>query len=765
MNPLFDNIVKHNLFPVYPLVEFGKYPRIEWIEGQNKHYKKDIEDLGEYVTRISSSGKEVSEILTGYTISLGEESNILVVDLDNHNDGINGVENFKNIVKDLGIKPEDLATLTVSTPRKGYHLYFKYKDGLKTGANGDLGIDLKVTGAIVGGGSVVNVELKEGEDPTRYIQYKTLNKRRRKNKNSFRGKYTVVRDLPIIELPEPLYNWLINTFGAADNTKKKIKKTRSTSSTYFEPVATGSRNVTAFKFLNSITRNNMIQQPENMKAILKMFCNQYMEEPLDDKEINTIVDQVAGYLNPWYCNDKGRVIIGSLMKEFKLNHECYAKGSLIYVYDPNEGFYKTMDKYDLNAWYNDHVKDEDINTNKQKNFRETVLDNIPVVVDTFDFDNNYICCKNGIFDIKNKKIISYDPKYKLDSKFNGNYIEDREEYKIKFENSKFKKFIESIVEPDSVRTLQQIFGLVLCPNSAKVNKCVLLVGDGSNGKSTLFEIMEHMLIDKEEHISRLSVNDIGGEFSLSACEGKRLNVCRDDESRRFSERAFKSLICGEPVAVNRKFQDIKNIRFNLLWIAGFNRLPSTSDKSYGWFRRQLLLVFNHTFGTQDEIDRGVATHLKIIGIDEEIKANEMDIVINWAIDGLIDLIENCDWNVYKSEKMIQDLKEYQEDCDSTVRFFNTCCMKSMGSYVRQGDLYKYYCAWCDEQGIPKQYIPRDAEFRKSIKGNFKIETDKKGGYAVYKDLRYIVQHVNSGVPAEDPSIKRKLKKLKDEIKM
>lgn len=766
MKDLFKFVDKHNLFPIYPLVAYGKHPRIEWKKDQNKLYREDILELTDYVTRTSSSGKEVNEILTGYSIRIGDESNIIVVDLDNHVTGINGVENFKQIVQDIGLKPEDLETFTVATPRKGYHLYFKYRDGLKTGANGELGIDLKATGIIAGAGSIVNVELKEGEDSEKYTEYSELNnnKKRRKNKNSFRGKYTVVRDLPIIDMPEPLYNWLIETFGTKYNNKKKVKKKNTKLSPFFEPVGTGSRNDTLFKFLNSITRNNMIQQADCMKAVATMYCNQYMKDPLDDKEITTIVDQMVGYLSPWYCNDKGRVIIGSLMKEFKASNECYSKGTLIYVYDPEEGFYKTMDKYDLNAWYNDHVNDTDINTNKQKSFRETVIDNIPFVVDTFDFDNNYICCQNGIFDIRNKKLMPYDSKYKLDTKFNGDYMEDREEYKRMYEGSKFKKFIESIVEPDSVRTLQQIFGLVLCPNSAKINKCVLLLGEGSNGKSTLFEIMENLVIDKDEHISRLSVNDIGGEFALSACEGKRLNVCRDDESRRFSERAFKSLVCGEPVAVNRKFQDIKNIRFNLLWIAGFNRLPSTGDKSYGFFRRQILLAFDHTFGTQEEIDRGIATHLKILGIDEEIKANEMNIVLNWAIDGLIDLIENCNWNIYKSKKMIQDLQDYQEECDSTLEFFNECCLKVTGKQVTQKDLYNHYCAWCDDQNIPKEFRTSRNEFRKSIKG-LNVQSEKINGQATYIDLGYMVDNINSGIPINDPNTKNLMNRVNQQIKM
>lgn len=119
---------------------------------------------------------------TGANVGVGcKASGLLVVDLDRHHDDSNGVETFSRLCHEHGQAWP--ATLTVVTPRRGLHLYFwaprERSLGNSSGRLGP-GIDTRGPGdGTTDGGYVVG--------PTSIWGGRT---------------YDIVRDLPIIDLPQ-----------------------------------------------------------------------------------------------------------------------------------------------------------------------------------------------------------------------------------------------------------------------------------------------------------------------------------------------------------------------------------------------------------------------------------------------------------------------------------------------------------------------------------------------------------------------------------
>ena len=87
-------------------------------------------------------------------------------------------------------KKKAFNTFTVKTPNGGLHLYFKYREGLKSDSNNKLSIDLKTSGGLI----VAPGSIRKMKDGT----YKT---------------YTVYKDVEIQEIPEGLFNELLKYFG------------------------------------------------------------------------------------------------------------------------------------------------------------------------------------------------------------------------------------------------------------------------------------------------------------------------------------------------------------------------------------------------------------------------------------------------------------------------------------------------------------------------------------------------------------------------
>ena len=75
--------------------------------------------------------------------------------------------------------------------------------------------------------------------------------------------------------------------------------------------------------------------------------------------------------------------------------------------------------------------------------------------------------------------------------------------------------------------LQKCLGYTLCKNSRR-HKAFFLVGDGSNGKSTLLDMVKEML--GEENISNLSLLDLEHSFRPAELEHKLANIGDDISS-------------------------------------------------------------------------------------------------------------------------------------------------------------------------------------------------------------------------------------------
>lgn len=704
------------LLPLLPTFNGDKFSVIPYKKGENEVIKtiEELETLEEWFEYKNKKGESKKGKITGAVMLTGEVSNIIVVDLDrNHGDKkVDGLNNYKSLIDSLDMSDEDkdkaFNTFTVLTPSGGLHLYFKYRKGFKSDSNSHQGIDLKTDGgAIMLPGSM-----------------------RKDSKNL----YTIRKDTNIEEMPEPLFNKLLEWFGKKQSEEKTKQKSKSQkkNNNYYTVKNEGERDESLFKYLCRMIK--YIKNPEELFELGKMYNQCYLDPPLEQNLVNQKVEQALGYIIKPYCNDYGKIIEGSLVKHILNNNPSYVKGTMLYMYDSKEGIYTYKDDKDLQElYYESVINDEDIKDAKARSFVKTIFGVTKRYIDTFDYENRYIACKNGIIDSKTGSLLDFDPKYKLDCKFNANYIEDRNEYKNKFDNSKFKTFLKDILSEDTIITLQEAWGTILCPNSTKVQRCFIYKGEGSNGKSSLFDIQEALLMDKDRSICGISLGAFEKEFILSMAEGKRMNVVRDDVfDYKNTQALFKSCVCGEDVTVNRKNKDYARMRFNIAWFYGLNKMPITQDKSFGFFRRPILIPFNVRFGSQKDVLEGKADKEAIPGIVEDIIKNEMDIVFNWAYEGLQRLMINK-WKITESQEILSEMENYREESDSVYKFYKERLVKTSGSKILASSLYTSYENYCKSEKInPVNTI----NFGRQIE-SFGHKKYKSGGSKVFKDLDYI----------------------------
>lgn len=692
-----ETIKQKNLFPIVPLVNYSKIPKVSWTKEENQI--KSIKDIES--TNIKN--------ITGYSLICGAKSNIMVIDIDiNHGDEVNGAESFKEFIKDLPKedRKQILSTFIVKTPRGGNHLYFKYKKGLKSKANYIQGVDIRTDGGlIVIPNSKVRIENK-------VKVYETVNQNE------------------ILEMPQSLFD----KFIALDKKlkAKQLKESTSKEIPSNETYKQGARNQELFKEVISIISKSSIRDTRTITGIARglnlLKCNPSLEE----REVNTIVSSILQRLNPQYCDEKGNINNWRLVQKVLEDRPSYVKGNLWFIYDDKKGFYDYLEPREIQKSYFGYaIKDTDRTANKSKNFTDLLMLNAENAKDTYD-EKVYVNCSNGVIDINSNKIMPHDPKYKLQVQFNANYMKG---WKEQFEKSRFKQFLETTLDKEDIKTMQQAFGLFLSPHAREVEKVFLFKGSGSNGKSVMFDIMES-LIDKK-YISGVGLGDFGHEFIISMLEGKHANIVRDDDFERTIHKHFKSIATGEEVSVNRKNKDFTRLAFNVTMFFGLNGLPNSKDKSFGFFRRPIIIQFDNTFGTQKEVEEGKVKYLKDPTISKDIIEKELDIVFNWAYEGL-QMVKSNHWSIDQSKKSIEEMEQYREDTDTVYAFYRNCITKMLNNKILAKKLYNDYLNFCNENCID---IPVSmTTFGKQIKSYGIVRKKTNQGFC-YLDITTDLQRV------------------------
>lgn len=195
----------------------------------------------------------------------------------------------------------------------------------------------------------------------------------------------------------------------------------------------------------------------------------------------------------------------------------------------------------------------------------------------------------------------------------------------------WKSFLKQVLPEKNSRLLLQMFlGLTTMNRremGAKVENCLALYGNGSNGKSVINDVVRGVY--GAENISTMGIGAIlkdGDEGMRARCQlvGKYINYSGEVSERELfgKEAAFKSYISGEEQHARFLRGNVFTIT-NVPWqIFNFNNLPATSDKSYGFFRRFLYLIFNET----------IPEHLQNKSLGEELK-EEYPGILNWIVRG------------------------------------------------------------------------------------------------------------------------------------
>jgi putative DNA primase/helicase len=273
---------------------------------------------------------------------------------------------------------------------------------------------------------------------------------------------------------------------------------------------------------------------------------------------------------------------------------------------------------------------------------------------------------------------------------------------------------------DYILLLQQWLGYLLRPD-LRLQKFLLCVGEGANGKTVFSEVVQALV--GRENCSQVPISRFGNPFALIGTLGKILNVTTEGVGmiEEVAETTLKSFTSGDRMSFERKFKDEVSDTPTAKVMICTNDLPRFNDKSQAIWRRILLVPFDKTIAEEQQVDT-LANDLK----------KELPGLLNWAIEGLRKLNTAGRFTMPENSKSM--LEEYRRDSNPARAYLlENYQLSNNGEYVGCETLYNDYKTYCDNKG----YRPlADRTFGKEVHRAFPGIERKRPGSGNSRDWMY-----------------------------
>jgi putative DNA primase/helicase len=287
--------------------------------------------------------------------------------------------------------------------------------------------------------------------------------------------------------------------------------------------------------------------------------------------------------------------------------------------------------------------------------------------------------------------LPHDPKYNFAYKLSYDYDENAQA-------PIFNKFLAtSLKDMELINVISEFLGFVLDRNSKNYEKALFLLGDGSNGKSTLINIIKSLF--GYSNISTVELSEMSNAQMVALMDSKLLNISADASRKGLDTAIFKKLITGEPVQAKHVFKNPFSIENLPKQIVAMNKLPlNGGDNSYGFYRRLLIIPFSVKIEEKD----------KDYDLESKIIRQELPAVLNFAIQGMLRLKSQGQFT--KAKAMNNALTAYKESSNYVELFIEEEQYIAVDESTKKGTsiakLYDDYKAWCTSLG----YNPYSATY-------------------------------------------------------
>lgn len=431
-----------------------------------------------------------------------------------------------------------------------------------------------------------------------------------------------------------------------------------------------SRNQSLFNYILVLQQHGL--NKDEIRKTIKVINKYILENALSDKEIDTITRDEA-FSDEIFFGEKGQFyhdLFGNYLLTnahvLNINNQCH-------IYTKNHMY-----------------------SNKVDDFERIMLGKIPKLKDTqrkevYKYmalqcqkegsfaDPKFIALKDSILDLETKQELPYSPNIVINNRI-------KYEYKADAYHELMDKTLNKVCCNDKqIRCLlEEMLGYTLYrANTMQV--AFILTGEGSNGKSTILNLVKKLL--GKENYTSLDLRELEENFKPAELYNKLANL-GDDISAKYLENSsvFKKCVTGESFMVAYKYGQPFELESYATQIFCANELPQVSDKSDGFMRRIVIVPFNAKFSKSDpDYDPFIESKL--------LTDEAMQYLLKISIEGLMRVITNKEFS--KSDVGEQEKQQYMKLNNNVLEWLDT---EPKIENESVNDVYRAYQVWCANNG-------------------------------------------------------------------
>jgi putative DNA primase/helicase len=331
----------------------------------------------------------------------------------------------------------------------------------------------------------------------------------------------------------------------------------------------------------------------------------------------------------------------------------------------------------------------------------------------FDTIHNGINCISG-FLVFNGDTFTLTPHDKFKFLTSAIPVEFNEEAKSpRYDQCKKEIFRDDADCNDKCNLLDEMLGYSLLSDTS-LEKCFILVGPGSNGKSVLLSVLAAML--GKENYSAVPPSALSQNYNRAHLRGKLANIVTEmAEGEILPDAEIKAITSGEIMTCRKLYSNPFEFRPFCTLIMASNHLPHTRDFSKAMSRRAMIIEFNRLFSEEERDTR----------LSEKLMA-ELPGILNCALNGAARLLKNRRFTMPSS--CVAANQTWMHDVCQAKQFIEDRCTMGIDCFESLSQLYKVYEAWGEEVGH-RSLLTRN-NFRKrllSMDGlSYKIKDNQRG---------------------------------------
>jgi P4 family phage/plasmid primase-like protien len=385
-------------------------------------------------------------------------------------------------------------------------------------------------------------------------------------------------------------------------------------------------------------------------------------------------------------NDEGRIVLGKpayqdLIKKFGLEKpfKILTDSEQVCAFDGVKWNFLT-DTH-MKAWMTDIVRPEPSSSEMGEFIAQIKARNVVEREWFMETTNQKLNFKNCVLDTTTGEVTPHKPEY-------GFFNVLPFDYDKRAECPTWDKFLKEICNDDAgmVEVLEEFAGYCISGDAPWLEKALLMVGEGANGKSTFMETLGNVVGPNNR--ASVPFRYLEDDTKRYLIVNKLFNYSEETSSKAlFESENFKNLIPGGVMTVKQLYMQPYEVKNRAKFIMAANEMPYSADKSHGFLRRLLIVKLGKRFTL------GEAGH------DPKIK-EKLNTELAGICNSLIRAYERLKERGRLTDKYDNALhvKEYMIESNNVSRFFRDCVEVDNFKECKAGDLYQAYVGYCEDNG-------------------------------------------------------------------